>query len=707
MANKRLTQVQLAGNTVDSFIRSWKITRNWGNPIDMLEIEFARSITGTITPDEGQLIEVWMGYVTSTDKKVFSGYVETFKPDVGVFKVKAFSKMYAIVRNTIGYQLYDPSIVGNPVYSDGKYSDAFYDIVTTHAGLSATNGTTIQSTGTTRAIVKFLCFETDPKERMDKIAEAFQWIYYYRADTDKVYFHPKQNTVNTGILTVGSNVQNLPKWNYDKTDLINDLRIRGVYQETEISQFFSGDGADQSFDLTYSPLGDASLFYSAAKNYNTTAAIESEKKTIGVTNVTTSAYDFTVDKAKKIISTVGGNGGGFTAAAGTNNILVKYTALVEIPVRVVDDVSISANQRHARKMTLKDTITATDVQVRAEEIVAKFKNPFTSTTLEVPYNSALSFELGDSINVIDSKNLPAVDDFFTIWSIGLQYPHGFDEIKVGDREFFSAEFFLNISEKLNAIENEVYDENAIYTYKTQNEATMTMEPHSLVETHDFLNDTPIADAAGTHANSIVYDAANAFVLDDFESVGNWAPNGSSISLSEAANSTAAQFWIGSQGIKYTWTDVSGTAMIDWTASSYDMSGATGVSSGTPSRGTVGIWCYVASAASVTSMSIRLGSSSTDYKEYSGQQYAWKVDASESSFALDNALLTYVLFDLDNPSATSGAIDWTAIDFIQVRWVVAAASNITFDYLTCSKGNVIALNGAGERYTLKQSVTNSY
>lgn len=706
MANARLMKVELDNIDVSAYVRSWKIKRDFGNSVDSMELEFVKSIEDVVTVSEnGQTLEAWFGTVTATDKKYFNGYIEKFRTGTGTYECTAYSVAHSAVREMIGYQLYDPTVSGNPVEPDGKYSDAFIDIVTTYAGLSA-DSSTVDDTGTdpAKVIKKLVCFETDPKERMDKIAEAFQKIWYYRADTDKVYLRSPNSNVNTTILEVGVNVQGIPEWEYTKDYLINDLRIRGVYQERSIDETFSGTGSTQEFTLTYPPLGEAQLWYSAAKNYSTTSSpLANEQKVLGVDQSTSTSYDFTVDKAKKKISTVGGNGGGFTAAAGTNNILVRYTALVEIPVRIVDDISVTANRRYARRMTLKDTLTVQDVIARTTQIVEKFKNPFKSSSLKVPWADGQTFELGDSIKVIHSTAPKPIDEFLTIWGITYQWPDGHDIIKVGDREFQEAEYFLNTNERLAALESEVFDENAIYTEVRSGTAEIQLEPGTFTVDFVMANDSFIL---GLDDNCKLYGSAEAFLMDGFEVLGNWSQGPSSITVNLTNDSTAGHFWVGTQGINVSWTGTGFTGVQNVNAMP-SFTTVTGVATGNPSRGTIGVWVYTTTPSSIADFALFIGNDVSNYRIYSGQQYSWKVLGLESSFALQNGVRTLVLFDLDGSSINVGTVDWAAIDSVLLAWTSTAAGNLTLDYLTASRSNIISMNGLGDRRTTFRTDTYAF
>lgn len=703
MANKKYTQVKIAGTDVTSYVITWEVTENFGNAVYSCKIVFPNIVTDIVTLANSQSVEIWEGYVTATDTKIFSGYLETYAPEGGKITVTAFNKMYAAVRTALTAVTYDSSVVANPIYPAGKYSDAFKDLVTTYAGLTADSGS-ITDSGTAHIITKLLAYNTSVKERIDAISTALGWIYFYKASDDKVYFQPKQTTTNSLVLTVGDNVINVPKWQYDKTDLINDLRIDGAYQDSIITETFTGNASNQSFTLTYTPSGDVALYYSAAVNFQTTAHSESQRKTLGVLTSTTSSYDFTVDKSTKVVSTVGANGGGFTAAAGTNNVLVIYGASIPVPVHFRDDTSVAAYLLHQRLISLTDVITVADAESRAQMVIDKFKNPFQSTTLQIANDSVNSYAVGDSIRVIDTFNQPNVDKFFTIFEITRSWPSGSDELMVGDREFDPPEFFININERLRALEQEIYNTNGVLAEIRTATMDVLFEPDSLTIDQKYINDSFVLDQTD---NGVLYDSASATLVEDFESTTGFAAGSGGVALTITNDSTSGHFWVGSQGVNAAWVATSGTGVLQKTITSVDLSGEVGVSSGTPSRGTFGFWVYTATPASVTEIRLRIGSSASDYKEYIGKQYAYKVAGDTGAFGVDSAQLTLVLFDANVVDATAGAINWTAVTHFQARWTIASAANMTFDYSTASKGDIISLNGLGDRMTTKASIIYTY
>ena len=714
MPNRRLTRVDISGVTVfeatqtsvSGSLLKWQIKENFGNPVYTANLEFNRNVNSTVPLKEGQTVDIWMGYTNSTDEKRFSGELISFEPEAGKIIVKAFNKLNSLVRNTINAKIYDRNVVGDPAYSSGKISEVFKDLVNTYGGLTA-DDTSVVDSGTTLTINQFVCDQTDPKERIDKLAEALGWVYYYNAVDDLVYFRPKDFSANSNVLTVGDNVVNVPEWKYDKADLINDLRLDGVFQNKILEDKFTGNGSTATFTLSSTPVGDIAVYVNALKNYASGAPVQNELQVLGVTNSTSGSFAYTVDKGKRSITFESS----FIPAApdptaGANNVLASYSASLAVPVHITDDVSVGVYGTHARTMQLTDVLTVQDAELRVQEVLNKFKDPDQSADLEVRQISGASFSVGESVRVVDNYNRPVVDDRLTVYGITLNYPKAFDVLRVGDREFDPPEYFINMSERIHRLERELISEGTILTEIKQITFPLSVSPDQLVVREEYINDTFILDHA---INSVLWDGTQTSLVDDFEVSANWVEGSGSVSLTIADNAVVGEYWVGTQGVKATWVATSGTGVMENTDSQGDLRHVVGVTSGTPTKGTGGVWVYAPEGADISELRLRIGSSSVAYREYIGQTYK-QISGYEGSFSIENTTRTLVLFDLDNPDASAGTPDWTAIDFVQLRFVIASAGNMTFDYLTVSASNSISATGLMEntgRETLKVETTHSY
>jgi hypothetical protein len=224
-----LTKIEVNGVDVSSYLMSYEYERTFGDSIGELSIKFNRKISNVVTLSTGLQVEAWRGFVTSTDEKFFDGFIERFEIEGGTVAVTAPDKLWDLVRREVT-TAYESSGA-----TSGVISNIFLDLVTTYGGLNADAGT-IQDSGTVYILQKFLCNHADIFERCKALADVLDWQFYYRADTDKVYFEPKGFTTNANTLTVGSNVLSVPKWQHDTTQMANDVTFVGAFQEIETTE---------------------------------------------------------------------------------------------------------------------------------------------------------------------------------------------------------------------------------------------------------------------------------------------------------------------------------------------------------------------------------------------------------------------------------------------------------------------------------------
>jgi len=173
-------------------------------------------------------------------------------------------------------------------------------------------------------------------------------------------------------------------------------------------------------------------------------------------------------------------------------------------------------------------------------------------------------------------------------------------------------------------------------------------------------------------------------LSGFEDHTDWSASG--LSLSD--NATSTYIWVGSKSMKCDWV-ASGSATITNTDSQGDLSDSTGTASGTPSKGTCGLWIYRVAGATFGDVKLRIGSGASDYIECTADYIS---DTSQADG------WNYVTFDLDSPDSTTGTPDWTAVDYIRIEInKTSTTGTVYLEYLTISESNTIGLNGVGYRY----------
>lgn len=425
-----LKQVEINSVNVDDYIVSFEIERVYGDAISQVSIKVLKTITDVVTLANGQTLELWRGWTLATDEKVFDGYIEKYEVEGGIIKITGLDKMWDLVRKEVTH-IYDSTIDA----SAGVISEIFEDLVETYGGLTAE----MQASGSVIVIDKFVCNHTDIFERCKKLAEILDWQMYYRADTDNVYFEPKGFTDNANTLTVGSNVQQVPKWNYDITEMVNDVTVVGAYQEVETTE--SGKiGTTAGYttaDITiaYEPI--------SVKVYGDAGDPPTTLKVGGVVG-STSSYDYYVDKnQKKIVSS-----STFTT---DDYYEIRYSYATPLPVRLYNQTSIDAYGQFKKTVTFTDIRTVEDALTRGRNYLAKYSTPFIYTTLRVKNVSTYGLQVGQMIRVIDDVSSPTVDSWLLINRHRIRYPADYDEIEVGDKYWRLASWQAQVEEKLKRI----------------------------------------------------------------------------------------------------------------------------------------------------------------------------------------------------------------------------------------------------------------
>ena len=677
--------VHFSGVDVSEFLRKARKIETYGDSVATYDFEFAKNVNGLVTLTNALTVEVWLDSSDPPTTKVFDGYLDTFEPSGGTVTCIAKDKLSLLINNEVNYD-YDSSVVGNPANPDGKISDIFIDIVETYGELDTNSGATVVDSGTTVVLKKFTCINADPFERCRKLADTLNWVFYYRADTDYVYFEPKNYVLNANTLSVDTNILTIPEWEYDKSEMINSLTVEGLQQLVQTSEVFTGDASETDFVLSFIPI-DLVVYYGAAINFVTTAPLQSQVMSIDVVGGTTT-HDVEVDKKLQTIYFTG-----FTPAASANNIIVTYSYFAPYPVKSSDAGSIATYGTFKKTMPLTDVLSIDDARARGQNILSKYSEPFKSAKLKVLWSNTLSVRVGQQVQVVDNINVPNINQAFTVFKTVDYWPESFVELEVGDKQYSIQEYQSNVLERVKRLEETVIGSTGFVSQDINTYLTLPLAPYQTVFLTQYINDSFILDH---DVNGVLYDADETAILSDFEDHTDWSNTGLTQTLAD--DSTAGHFWVSTQGVKSTWTDATGTGSITDTITTVDLSAVTGVASGTPSSGTAGLWMYCTNGSLISETRLRLGSDSSNYKEYIATTY------SGSALANDR---NYLLFDLDSPDDTTGTVDWTDITYLFIEWDVTGATNATFDYLTVSLSDDIGLNGLGERATTLSSTTHTW
>ena len=170
-------------------------------------------------------------------------------------------------------------------------------------------------------------------------------------------------------------------------------------------------------------------------------------------------------------------------------------------------------------------------------------------------------------------------------------------------------------------------------------------------------------------------------------VADWSSTGCAIA------SSSAQYKVGAKSMRIISSATSWT--ISTTLAMGNLSAYTGVSTGHPSSGTVGLWIYCTANTDITAISLRIGSSSGNYTVVSGVKPYTLSTGTAAGFTC-RAGWNYYVFILKNGTET-GTPNWASVAYAYVAFTGTNGVTNYADYLTIGTGDSIGLNGLGERY----------
>jgi len=254
------------------------------------------------------------------------------------------------------------------------------------------------------------------------------------------------------------------------------------------------------------------------------------------------------------------------------------------------------------------------------------------------------YKLGEQIQVTDS-NIGFTERTFIITEIERVWPGGGAKLTLGDKAYRLGQIENDLDRRLSKLENQLAGDYDI-----------------LADFVDFDHEVRFIRDTRTITQNLICDSfivghqldngklGYGIKLDDFESnfTVNWA--GSGFSLSEETT----EVLVGSKSGQLDYV-ASGTHSVTTTQSFGDISTYTGANSGTPAKGTAGIWINDG-ANTITTVKLKLGSGASDYAYYTGTIYGADIGGDWQSD------WTYLLFDLDDPDSVEGTPDWTACDY---------------------------------------------
>jgi len=593
-----------------------------------------QTINDIVTLVEGQTVEIFRGFITSTDERVFKGFISHIKPSSGITEIVIKNQLWNLVRKRAN-KIYDSSI--DP--SAGEISEIAEDLFVTFGGFSSA---TVVPTGVAdgQKIDVFKCINARIWERLQALRRAVNYQIRYDADADVPHFEPRGFNETGKTLTVGIEIMNVPDWDYNTDRMVNSLQVDGAVTLTDLRFPTSGTGkigTTTGFETTGITLPKTpevvKLTIDASDPPTTLREGGSKDGTI-------SGFFFT-DKENKIVKPTDSTGT-FTT---DDFAFVDYEWAAPVPILMDNETSIDKHGIWEDQQTFTDISSIADAESRAVEILARFSTPIISTTILVQNTAALDLRLGDLIKVIDTVSKPNVDRTFVITKRTIKYPGDVEEFEIGDAPLRIADWESQTEDRIKRLEEELLRNQDLVVrlpqFKnfdgTDNNTKKTYAQFRHLQTQDYTtaDNTMIWDNAthgiwdtdnwATDANPDGFDDpvnhffqsfnrgtqdkyVEDFVDDDFKAVtttASWTTTGSvTFTSGQIAESTTFDFNNGTITVAtLTSTEVSGALDYEMTANGSDYEAVTsGVAHIFSNSGTDLRWRATENAASTAEIS---------------------------------------------------------------------------------------------------------
>ena len=419
---------------------SWEYEKD-DEEISEAEIILPRDVTDLVDLNNGQTVEIWGGWSTSTDQRFFYGFIDDIKPEGAVFKVICKNEMTTLVRKNVN-KVYDSSIDG----SAGEVSEIVEDLVETFGGMNAT----VQSSGTSDGVRvdQFKCINTDIFERVIALKKALGWDLFYNDSDRVVYFQPEGFTDSGITITVGTEIIAMPEWDIDTSNMINDLRIDGFSVPTDLTE--NGKiGTTSGYTTTSITLDNTpdtvELLIDAADPPTT--------QRLGGSKDASSGNFYYVDKEnKKVIPATG------TTFTTDHFAIINYVWYAEMPIHMINQASIDTYGSYEKTIELNDITSVADAESRGKSILSKRSVPYVTGLIRVKSESANIPNRGEVVSIVDTKT-PTVNgvvlsgDYITN-KITYRFPSAFEELEVGDKKWRLADWQQTTEERIKRLEEQ-------------------------------------------------------------------------------------------------------------------------------------------------------------------------------------------------------------------------------------------------------------
>ena len=271
-------------------------------------------------------------------------------------------------------------------------------------------------------------------EKTKTIIDALNWDEHYNPVDNKVYVsNPNLYITNSTPFTVGSNVIDLPDYNDNIFQTINEIELQGVSSASAYQETFNGDGSTVIFTLGRTPL--------STYIYVTVGGVEQ----IGSVDGALATFDYLINKQQGFIEFQPGS----IPATGTGNVVINYTATELTSITVDDETSQTANTKRKIVITVKDAITIDDALVRAKALMVNSKNSYYTFSCNVI--NTLAMGTHEKVDYNDQTTSTYITGMY-VNAIKWRWPAFYDEYTLGTEPFDTENMFYNTEERVRRLE---------------------------------------------------------------------------------------------------------------------------------------------------------------------------------------------------------------------------------------------------------------
>jgi len=664
-------EVKINGTDITQYRTRWKVTKDWKVAIDGGALTVSSSISDVLTPAIGDTVTIKRGFTTATDEFLFEGQITQKKPGAAtnVFVLKG--KLYDAIKNG-QTKTWDKDIDTEA----GVGSEIFKSICDN--SLLSYDSSSITSTGTDESvkIVKFVQNDEDDFQKMNELAELYKYTITYDYEDGLVNFKPQGFTEYPHTLVVGTAIPGQIDWKDNMEDLINKVKILGATVYDKLVKTEAGPTDEVTLDKTPE---DTEVRHDHA---GADTLLRRGVKDVGIFGTD---YDYYVDvDTKKVV-----------LSTNYSDIWIRYGAQVPMPVVLRDQNSIDTyggpnKIPHFKRFTFDNLKDIKDAEDKGRAILNKYSSPFV-TAEKVPISDTTIQTYGNilpgALVTINDQTFNQKTETVFVNRVEYSWPHITDKITVGDKIWRTEDWQVTQMEKTERLLAGLNKNQDIIITLLDISKNIVITKSPLQVIRYKLCDTFKLD----HYENGLLDQGE--ILDNMTtgSAANWS--GTNFTVTDTSEQEIQE----TGSVKLVWAGGADTGYLASTNNYGDISEFTGATSGSPTKGTIGLWVYVSTATDITNITLRIGSSDSNYTEVGAKAYASVIgysNWSDLTFTMQTGW-NYLLFDLDGGTET-GAPDWENCDYTRLEFALAGDTTFYMDYFTVSKSNYIGLNGLGER-----------